>query len=181
VAEEPWTKREDETSRAYDVFCVYLELGPRERSLQKVCEELGKKSGYVRHLERWSSEHDWVDRAAAWDEHMAEKRRQEYEKEMTSGLAHAGARVRKLKDLHDRLEDELEDNLWTEDVKIGPQGAQVRIKQYNTALVRDYLRSLKHIAKEVGGRKKQIDVSDTDDQVTFVLPENGREEGSSDD
>jgi len=156
---QPWEKRDGETSRAYEVFCVYLEMGPRERSIEKVVEELGKPSGYSRHLERWSSEHDWVDRAAAHDEHLAAKRREEYEKEMTTGLSHAGARVRKLKDLHERLEEELAENLWLEDVKIGPQGSQVRIRKYNTALVRDYLRSLKHIAKEVGGRKKKVDVT----------------------
>jgi hypothetical protein len=181
MSDEPWTRLEDETDKAYRAFCIYRDAGPDKRTHEYVREELGKASGYTRWLEEWSSKYDWVDRASAYDDHLEEQRRQEYEEEMTSGLAHAGARVRKLKDLHDRLEDELEENLWTEDVKIGPQGAQVRIKQYNTALVRDYLRSLKHIAKEVGGRKKQIDVSDTDDQVTFVLPENGREEGSDDD
>jgi len=165
---QPWEKRDGETSRAYEVFCVYLEMGPRERSIEKVVEELGKPSGYSRHLERWSSEHDWVDRAAAHDEHLAAKRREEYEKEMTTGLSHAGARVRKLKDLHDRLEDELEQNLWIEDVKIGPQGSQVRIRKYNGELVRDYLRSLKHIAKEVGGRKKKVDVTSQGDQLEGV-------------
>ena len=100
---QPWDKRDGETARAYEVFCIYLEMGP-ERTHEAVREELGRPPGYTRHLERWSSEHDWVDRAAAHDEYMAEKRRQEYEEEMTTGLSHAGARVRKLKDLHDRLE-----------------------------------------------------------------------------
>jgi len=109
---------------------------------------------------------------------MAEKRRQEYEKEMTTGLSHAGARVRKLKDLHDRLESELEENLWTTDIKIGPQGSQVPIRKYNGQLVRDYLRVLSDLADEVGGRKDVARLETDEEQVQFVLPENGREGGS---
>jgi len=156
---QPWEKRPDETQRAYEVFCIYRDLGP-ERSLQKAHDaEYGEGAGNLRYVEGWSSDYDWPDRAAAHDRYLEEQRREEYEKEMTTGLSHAGARVRKLKDLHGRLEEELAENLWLEDVKIGPQGSQVRIRKYNTALVRDYLRSLKHIAKEVGGRKKKVDVT----------------------
>jgi hypothetical protein len=159
MSDKPWTKRDDETQRAYEGFCVYRDLGP-ERSLQEAHDEFyGEGAGNLRYMEGWSSTYDWVDRASAYDQYLEEKRRQEYEKEMTSGLSHAGARVRKLKELHDRLESELEENLWLEDVKIGPQGSQVTIQKYNGQLVRDYLRALKHIAKEVGGRKKQVDVT----------------------
>ena len=158
MSDQPWTKRDDETQKAYRAFCIYRDAG-RDRSHEYVRKELGRSSGYTRWLEEWSSEHDWVDRAHAYDQYLEEKRRQEYEKEMTTGLSHAGARVRKLKDLHDRLEEELEDNLWLTDVKIGPQGEQVTIRKYNAQLVRDYLRALKHLAKEVGGRKKKVDVT----------------------
>ena len=165
---QPWDKRPDETQRGYEVFCIYRDLGP-ERSLQKAHdEEYGEGAGNLRYVEGWSSEHDWPERAAAYDRYLEEQRRQEYEEEMTTGLSHAGARVRKLKDLHDRLESELDQNLWLQDIKIGPQGAQVPIQKYNSGLVRDYLRTLKHIAKEVGGRKKKVDVTSQGDQLEGV-------------
>lgn len=154
-----WDRREDETQRAYEVFCQYLELGPRDRSLDKVRQQLGKPSGYTRWLEEWSSKYDWVARAEAHDQMITERRREEYEKEMTTGLSNAGARVRKLKCLHDRLEDELDDSLWVDDVKITPQGDTIPIQKYNAPLVRNYLSVLDDIAAEVGGRKKQVDVT----------------------
>ena len=180
MSDESWTKREDESSKAYRAFEIYRDAGPDKRSHEYVRQELGKSSGYTRWLEEWSSKYNWVSRAEAFDEHLEEKRREEYEEEMTTGLAHAGARVRKLKELHDRLERELEQNLWIKDVKMGPHGNQVEIKKYNGQLVRDYLRSLKHIAKEVGGRKDVLDLETGEDQVKFVLPENGREGSAND-
>lgn len=157
--DEPWTKREDESTKAYRAFEIYRDAGPAERSHEYVREQLGKASGYTRWLEEWSSKYNWVSRAAAFDEHLEEKRREEYEEEMTTGLAHAGARVRELKDLYGRLREEMEDNLWMDDVKLSASGQQVTVQKYNGQLVRDILRTLKHIAKEVGGRKKQVDVT----------------------
>ena len=173
---EAWEKREDETSRAYEAFQLYLRMGPQERSLRKVHDELyGEDAGNMRYVKKWSSRHSWVDRSAAHDQHMAEQRRQEYEEEMTTGLAHAGARVQKLKKLHDRLEEELEENLWIEDIKLASNGTQVSIMKYNSSLVRDYLRALKALAKETGGRTDKLNVTAEQEQVSFVLPENGRE------
>ena len=56
-----WERQEGESARAYEAFCLYRDLGP-ERSLAKVGQELGKS---VSLMERWSSEHDWVDRVKA--------------------------------------------------------------------------------------------------------------------
>lgn len=42
----------------------------RERSLAKLCVELGRPAGYTRYLEIWSSKYDWVKRVAAWDAHV---------------------------------------------------------------------------------------------------------------
>lgn len=68
---ESWagSKREGESSKAFQAFAAYRDLGPC-RSLPKVCEALGKKQGYVKQLERWSSKYDWVARAAEWDAEM---------------------------------------------------------------------------------------------------------------
>jgi hypothetical protein len=156
---EIWTKQDDETQRAYEVFCVYRDMGPSRRLIDAHDAVYGEGAGNIRLLQRWSSQYDWVERAEAYDQYLEAQRRKEYEREMTTGLAHAGARVRKLKDLYHRLEDELEDNLWLEDVKITPQGQQIPVQRYNSQLVRDVMRALDDIAKEVGGRKQQVDVT----------------------
>ncbi len=63
-----------ETSKAAEAFRAYCDLGPR-RSLAKVAESLGKKSGYVRLLEKWSSDFNWVQRARDYDDEEAQERR----------------------------------------------------------------------------------------------------------
>jgi hypothetical protein len=156
---EIWTKQDDETQRAYEVFCVYRDLGPSRRLIDAHDETYGHGAGNIRLLQRWSSQHDWVDRAEAYDQYLEAKRREEYEREMTTGLAHAGARVRELKEMYWRLKAEAEENLWLEDVKITPQGDVIPVQRYNSALVRNIQQTLDDIAKEVGGRKQQVDVT----------------------
>lgn len=56
-----WERQPDETSRAYEAFVIYRDLGP-ERSLTKVAQELGKSRSL---MARWCSQHAWVDRVAA--------------------------------------------------------------------------------------------------------------------
>lgn len=43
------------------------------RTLDKAREKLGRRPGYMRQLEEWSSAHEWVSRVRAWDD--AEARR----------------------------------------------------------------------------------------------------------
>lgn len=61
---EPWARTPSESSRAYEAADAYFALGPG-RSLVKVGEALGKSRALC---ERWSRQHSWVERAAAWDE-----------------------------------------------------------------------------------------------------------------
>jgi hypothetical protein len=80
----PWLRHYScgETSRAYEAFSVYRELGP-SRSLGRAAEQLRPASTPQR-LARWSEEWAWRRRADAWDneqerlraEQMAEKRRE---------------------------------------------------------------------------------------------------------
>lgn len=61
---DPWERLPTEKDPAWEAFRTYRDMGPGERSLAKVGQQLGKS----RHLmERWSSTHAWVRRAAAWD------------------------------------------------------------------------------------------------------------------
>lgn len=78
-----WDRLEKETARAYRAFCVYRDMGA-ERSLSKVRDKLGKKSGYDRQLQEWSSQHRWVDRARAYDDHMEVLLRAEQERRIVT-------------------------------------------------------------------------------------------------
>jgi len=56
-----WERQENESARAYEGFCAYRDMGP-SRSLAKVGRLLGKSRALI---ERWSAEHEWVDRVKA--------------------------------------------------------------------------------------------------------------------
>lgn len=60
---QPWSRRTSETSKAYEAFVAYRDMGA-ERTLRAVGEVLGKSHAV---LSVWSSKHDWVSRSAAWD------------------------------------------------------------------------------------------------------------------
>jgi len=79
---ELWEKRPDETQRAYEAFCIYMGMGALDRSLRAVHDELyGEDAANIRHVERWSRDHDWVERAEAHDEHVNKRILQELETE----------------------------------------------------------------------------------------------------
>jgi hypothetical protein len=59
----------DETGKAYNAFVAYRNQGVN-RTQEKTLEILGKSAGYVRVLQEWSSAYRWVQRAAAWDDHV---------------------------------------------------------------------------------------------------------------
>ena len=69
-----WEKREGETAKAFEAFTAYRDLGP-SRSLSKAAEVYyGRSGASLGHLERWSSEHEWVRRSAAYDAHLDQQR-----------------------------------------------------------------------------------------------------------
>lgn len=61
---QPWERQENETDVAFEAFKTYRDMG-LARSLSKVGEALGKSETL---MSRWSSEHNWVDRARAWED-----------------------------------------------------------------------------------------------------------------
>ena len=75
-----WERQEGETSRAYEAFSAYRDLGSA-RSLAKVGQLLGKSTGL---MERWSAAHAWVDRVAALEARDEIVRREAVEEYLTS-------------------------------------------------------------------------------------------------
>lgn len=74
-----WERRDDETKAAFDAFCVYNLLPPRQRSIDEAYRADGDQirikkrapSGWF----AWSQKYEWVKRANAYDEHLAEQDR----------------------------------------------------------------------------------------------------------
>lgn len=63
----PWTRRDTETSPAYEAFRTYLNQGG-SRSTANTARELGKSKTVV---DKWSSQHAWVERVRAYDRYMS--------------------------------------------------------------------------------------------------------------
>lgn len=62
----PWTRREDESTPAFEAFRTYLNQGA-SRTVRGVAQELDKSSTIVG---QWSSRHSWVERARAYDSYL---------------------------------------------------------------------------------------------------------------
>lgn len=70
---DPWERQEGESTKAYEAFCIYRDMGI-QRSIRKVAEELSKSETL---MARWSGNHDWVERAAQWDSEQDRVARQQ--------------------------------------------------------------------------------------------------------
>lgn len=66
----PYDRLPNETSRPYDAFLTYLEMGP-QRSQRKVAERLDKSTTIIC---RWATKYNWRIRAAAYDDDRAKIR-----------------------------------------------------------------------------------------------------------
>lgn len=98
----PWTSQPGETPPGYAAFQVYMRQGVR-RSLRRTAEETDTASGLI---SRWSSAHNWVERAAAYDSYLVTA--------AVDGEADELSRVRiKHLDVADKLLDHLMDNMRT--------------------------------------------------------------------
>jgi len=76
-----WEKQPEESSRAYEAFSAYRDLGAA-RSLVKVGQLLGKSVGL---MERWSVQHSWVDRVEALEARDEMLRREAIEEHLSAG------------------------------------------------------------------------------------------------
>ena len=63
ILPEPWERQQGETSRAYEAFCAYRDMGA-DRSINKTARKLSKNRTTIA---EWSARNDWVKRVAAWD------------------------------------------------------------------------------------------------------------------
>lgn len=67
---ELWDRRQNERSKAFDLFCMYRDMGP-SRSLEKLARSSDETGMSFGNLRLHSKRHDWVKRAEAYDDHRA--------------------------------------------------------------------------------------------------------------
>jgi hypothetical protein len=73
----PWDRLLNERSKAYRLFCMYRDLGPARtlERLSSVEDSDSKKVATRANLKVYSRKYDWVARARAYDDYLAEKER----------------------------------------------------------------------------------------------------------
>ncbi len=71
----PWDRRPGEGPEAFDAASAYFALGPG-RTIEAVARECTKSASLLR---RWSARFGWVERAAAYDDHLATIRQAAHE------------------------------------------------------------------------------------------------------
>lgn len=74
---EPWEKQPRESSKAFYAFAIYRDLGaPRSHAkVERILRESGTAGPSM--VRAWSTRHDWVRRAEAYDAHLDRERQHE--------------------------------------------------------------------------------------------------------
>ena len=99
----PWERLQDEPSKAYHAFFLYLREG-HWRSLKKVTVALGKGLSYEKQLENWSVKYNWVDRAQAFDIFVERQNIMQYLEEQQAAF---GRHIEHARELEVKVFDEL--------------------------------------------------------------------------
>ena len=154
-----WTKQDGETQRAYQVFCVYRDMGWQDRSLRQLTRDVYDEdaTGVYTHVRKWSSKYEWVARAEAYDEHVSEQMREELEQQR---IRDKMDRLSTLDALHTVLDDALED-LEVSDISPGMLEKLLKL-------------TIQEKRKEYDDEPTQNINSEVDQVTTFELPDNGR-------
>lgn len=77
MTRQPYDRLETESVKAYEAFTIYRDLGTN-RTLENVATKLSKSETLIN---RWSFTYAWVDRAAAWDDHIEAEARKRVERD----------------------------------------------------------------------------------------------------
>ena len=80
IEPELWERQPNESAPAFEAFAMYRDMGVN-RSIRKAAQNLNKA---VTTLAEWSSKHEWVKRAAAWDAEQDRIARNELAAEMAA-------------------------------------------------------------------------------------------------
>lgn len=156
-----WERQPEESTKAFEAFCIYRDLGT-DRSLSKVAEKLEKSETL---MGRWSSKHDWVKRAAAWDDEQERIEREIAQREQAKEIRnmrkrHAGIATAMLIKAATALQRIPDDEIKASDI----------------SRMVDVASKLERISRgDVGEVVEERDGGKTVNPVTFYFPDNGRD------
>src|SRR5919112_6098710 len=91
---ELWDRLENEPDRAYRAFECFLNLPSGERTLLEAYRQHVGNPDAAKPSDtwsRWSSQFAWRERAAAYDDHLASKRREAFERGVEEEAERQGA------------------------------------------------------------------------------------------
>jgi hypothetical protein len=117
---KPWERQPEEGKEAFDAFDVYAKIGTN-RSIARAAAEVGNSSGGQGKdkslLERWSSKHKWIARAASWDRHVA---RLENERHLMGRAEMRGRQIRDAQRLQGQVAKRIDSMTDSEISKLKP-------------------------------------------------------------
>lgn len=158
---DPWDRLQDEGVRAYEAFCVYRDMGT-QRSLSKVAEKLQKSETL---MGRWSGNHNWVKRAAAWDDEQERIEREIAQKEQAKAI----------RDMRKRHAD-IATAMIVKAARALARIPEDEIKPGDVSRMVDVASKLERISRgDVGEVIEERDGGQSTPAVTFYMPDNGRD------
>ena len=153
---EPWERQMNESSQAFEAFAAYRDMGAA-RSLAKVSRVVCKSKAL---MERWSKDHDWVKRAAAWDAEKDRVARQSQLNDIKEMRKRHAAIAKKMMDTADNALN----NIRPDEVSTNEIARLVEIAS-----------KLERISRgDVGDVIEERDGGDAVPPVQIYVPDNGR-------
>lgn len=154
---EPWERQPEETSRAFEAFTVYRDMGA-ERSINKTCQKLNKNRTTIAD---WSTKYNWVKRCEEWDKEQDRIARQEQLKAIKSMRnRHAGMAKAMIVKAGRALQKIPDDEIKASDIS--------RMIEVASKLERISRGDVGEVIEERDGGKAAP-------AVTFYMPDNGRD------
>jgi hypothetical protein len=89
---DSWDPLEGESAKAYEAFTAYRDLPPSERSVRAAFKVKTGRSQPNGTWNDWSAEHEWIERAKAWDLYQDKRVRE-------ATVSHRVETARQLRDL----------------------------------------------------------------------------------
>ena len=158
---KPWERQQNETSKAYEAFCIYRDMGT-QRSLSKVAEKQ-QKSGSL--IGRWSRENEWVERAAKWDDEQERIEREIAQREQ----------AKEIREMRKRHAD-LAKAMLIKSAKALARIPDDEVKPGDVSRMVDVAAKLERISRgDVGEVIEERDGGAATPAVTFYMPDNGRD------
>lgn len=155
---ELWDRQDGESSKAYEAFCTYRDLGPN-RSIAKAGQTMGKNKVT---LEQWSRKFNWVKRVAAWEVEQDRIAREEQISE-----------IKKMRRRHAKLASDMLQKAGRALQNI----SEDEIKAADISRLVETASKLERLARgDVGDVLEQRDGGESISMVQFYLPQNGRDQ-----